>query len=328
MGDIIHALPALSDAAAALPDARFDWLAEHSFHEIPGWHPAVSDVLTVALRRWRRAPFSHDSRLQWREARRQLKRQYYDHVIDAQGLLKSALLARFARGQISGPGLRSARERMAALLYHRRIEIGRRDHIIPRLRSLFAAALDYPLPDTPCDYGLDSQQFRSTRQSLHALVFIHASSRIAKEWPSEHWQSLGRLATRAGYRISLPWGTDREKRAAERIAAGHPAIRVLPKLSLTVLARVIADAEAVVAVDTGLAHMAAALRRPVVSLYGRGSNPQLVGATGSAPQLHLQAADGNIESIGAEQVWQSLQQLISAPADSDSSKIRPGDITG
>jgi heptosyltransferase-1 len=56
LGDVLHTLPALTDAALALPGIRFDWVVEEAFAEIPAWHPAVDRVIPVALRRWRKHP--------------------------------------------------------------------------------------------------------------------------------------------------------------------------------------------------------------------------------------------------------------------------------
>ena len=94
LGDVIHALPAVTDAARAIPGIRFDWVVEESFAEIPAWHPAVDRVIPVALRRWRKAPFSAWFGGEWHRFRQSLRAERYDAVIDAQGLLKSALLTR------------------------------------------------------------------------------------------------------------------------------------------------------------------------------------------------------------------------------------------
>ena len=97
LGDVIHTLPALSDALRALPGIRFDWAVEEAFAEIPGWHPAVDRVIPVALRRWRKRPLRDFRGPEWRQARNALRSQRYDAVIDAQGLMKSAFIARLVK---------------------------------------------------------------------------------------------------------------------------------------------------------------------------------------------------------------------------------------
>src|SRR5512143_3890684 len=95
MGDVIHALPVVSDIMRARPGATIDWVVEEGFSALPRLHPGVRTVLPVALRRWRRAVFSPATWREWRAARRAVGRARYDRVIDLQGLLKSAWVARW-----------------------------------------------------------------------------------------------------------------------------------------------------------------------------------------------------------------------------------------
>src|SRR5581483_11249442 len=154
LGDVIHALPALTDAKSALPDVTCDWVVEKAFSEIPAWHPAVGRVVTCELRRWRKHPLAALRSGEWRNFVGELRRTRYDVVLDAQGLLKSAWLATRARGTRIGPGFASAREPFAAMFYDRRIGLPSHDqaHAVDRMRRLFAAALGYAVPDRPPDF--------------------------------------------------------------------------------------------------------------------------------------------------------------------------------
>ncbi|WP_274865934.1 glycosyltransferase family 9 protein, partial [Serratia marcescens] len=103
MGDVLHTLPALTDALQAIPDIRFDWVVEEGFSQIPTWHPAVDRVIPVAIRRWRKNWFGNDTRQQRCDFKRALQERRYDVVIDAQGLIKSAaLITRIAKGNKHG----------------------------------------------------------------------------------------------------------------------------------------------------------------------------------------------------------------------------------
>ena len=116
MGDVLHTLPALTDAMQAMPDIRFDWVVEEGFAQIPSWHPAVERVLPVAIRRWRKAWFSAPVKAERRAFRDALRAVNYDAVIDAQGLVKSAaLVTRLARGVKHGMDWQTAREPLASL---------------------------------------------------------------------------------------------------------------------------------------------------------------------------------------------------------------------
>src|SRR6218665_2449357 len=110
LGDVIHSLPALTDAARSIPGIQFDWVVEEGFAEIPAWHPAVAQVIPVAIRRWRRNILRTIGSGEWRRCKEQLREHRYDCVIDAQGLLKSAWLARQAGAPVTGLDPQSARE--------------------------------------------------------------------------------------------------------------------------------------------------------------------------------------------------------------------------
>ena len=88
LGDVIHTLPALTDAVRAVPGVVFDWVVEQGFSEVPSWHPAVDRVIPVAVRRWRKHPLQALWSGEWAEFKEQVGRFQYDAVIDAQGLLK------------------------------------------------------------------------------------------------------------------------------------------------------------------------------------------------------------------------------------------------
>ncbi|AHF73305.1 ADP-heptose:LPS heptosyl transferase I [Candidatus Sodalis pierantonius str. SOPE] len=308
MGDVLHTLPALTDAAHALPEIRFDWVVEENFAQIPTWHPAVRRVISVAIRRWRKNWFGTATRQERCDFKRQLQQERYDAVIDAQGLMKSAaLVTRVARGEKHGLDCKSAREPFASWFYHQRHDVSKQQHAIERIRQLFAASLDYPLPTTAGDYAIAGHFTPATGGEAY-LVFLHATTRAGKHWPEAHWRTLIQLAADAGYRIKLPWGTEQEQLRARRLAEGFSAAKVLPPLSLAEVAAQLAGARAIVSVDTGLGHLAAALDRPNLTLYGP-TDPGLIGGYGRHQQAR-RADDGNMESLTAEHVWRTLQPML------------------
>ena len=288
LGDIIHTLPALTDAHAADPNIRFDWVVEEAFTEIPGWHPAVGQVLPVALRRWRKNVIKALYSGQWSAFRRQLKAKRYEAVIDAQGLIKSAALSLSLKAPVYGPDRRSARDPRAALFYSHPQAIPKQQHAVERTRQLFAQSLGYALPDNQGEFALCSTELAAectVRPSEPYLVFAHATTWVDKHWPEPYWCTLANIATEQGYTVCLPWNSPKEHARALRIAGDNPRIRILPQLSLRAIASVLAGADRVVAVDTGLCHLTAALDVPCVSLYGP-TSPLLIGAYG-ARQRHL-----------------------------------------
>ncbi len=321
LGDVIHSLPALTDAARALPGIQFDWVVEEGFAEIPAWHPAVAEVIPVAIRRWRKNPWQTFKSGEWRRFKARLGERRYDLVVDAQGLLKSAWLTRYAQGPVVGLDRDSAREPLASRFYDRTYAVPREQHALERLRQLFAQALGYPLPAGLGDYGLPRAQLAGAAGAPY-LLFLHGTTWPSKHWPEAHWRELAERLCAQGWAVRLPWGNEQEKARAGRIAAGLANAEVLPRLNLAGVAREIAGAQACVAVDTGLGHLAAALDVPSISLYGP-TLPGRVGAYGRA-QVHLCASGPDagrgdrdkpcFEGLGPERVLTELQKLLpSAP---------------
>ena len=285
LGDVIHTLPALTDAQAAIPGIRFDWVVEEGFAEIPVWHPAVAEVIPVAIRRWRKSPLKTLRSGEWQRFRKRLHSHKYDLIIDAQGLLKSAVLTLGLKTPVVGLDAESIREPLASRFYDEKISVPRDQHAVERVRQLFAQALNYRLPKTIGDYGLNSAWLAGEQSGAEYVVFLHGTTWVTKHWPELYWRQLAELAVEQGLRVQLPWGNEAEKARAERIAKGLGGVQVLPKLPLAGVATILAGARACVAVDTGLGHLAAALDVPTVSLYGP-TNPGWSGAYGRS-QLHL-----------------------------------------
>ncbi|MDP3845687.1 MAG: lipopolysaccharide heptosyltransferase I [Pseudomonas sp.] len=285
LGDVIHSLPALTDAARAIPGIQFDWVVEEGFAEIPAWHPAVAQVIPVALRRWRKNLWQTIRSGEWQRFKQRLQTTEYDLVIDAQGLLKSALLTRYVKAPVAGLDAQSAREPLASRFYDRPQAVAWGQHAVERVRQLFAQALGYPLPSGVGDYGLSRERLLDGSPGQPYVLFLHGTTWASKHWPEADWRALAEHLDSRGLAVRLPWGSEPEKARAERIVAGLQHAAVLPKLNLRGVAVVIAGASACVAVDTGLGHLAAALDVPSISLYGP-TLPIKVGAYGRG-QVHL-----------------------------------------
>ena len=299
MGDVLHTLPALTDAQNALPDITFDWVVEENFAEIPRWHGAVKRVIPIALRRWRKQPFSTNTQQAWKRYRTLLQENQYDAVIDAQGLVKSAFFAtRLAKGTKYGYNRQCAREPLASFFYDHRFYVAYQQHAVERIRQLFALSLGYELPQTQGDYGI-ARHFTNHAVEKPYIVFIHATTRADKHWLEDEWKKTAeKLTALFDVEIRLPWGNEKEHQRAQRITNGLDKTTVLPKLTLTELADQIANAKAVISVDTGLAHLTAALDKPNITLYGA-TDPKLIGTYGKN-QIYIKRESMNL--IRSEEV--------------------------
>jgi heptosyltransferase-1 len=283
LGDVIHHMPALTEAQKRRPDARFAWIVEEAFAPLLRLHPVVSEVIPVGSRRWRKSLVSPSTLREIAANVSSLRAREYDMIIDTQGLLRSAIIARVARGPRHGYDRASIREPLASLFYEVRHGVPRQLHAVERNRRLTGFALGYAPEGAPA-YGLDRVRLRDAGE--RTAVLLHATARPEKEWPKTNWISLARSLAQRGLTPLLPWGNEHERARAERIAAHVPQARVPERAPLDVVARLIASAELVVGVDTGLLHLAAALGVPLVAVF-TGSKPQLTAPIGSGPMRVL-----------------------------------------
>lgn len=275
MGDLIHTLPALTDAKKAYPDITFDWLVEEEYTDIPSWHPAVANVYPVALRRWRKSIFSKQTRDEIFALRKKLREQKYDYILDAQGLVKSAWLGLLARGKRVGLDWSSARESLASIFYQQTCSVNFYQHAVVRMRSLFGLALGYKQSGEP-EFGLG---VIPASNQIPYLVFLHGTTWPSKQWPESYWIRLAELAAQAGYRIKISGASPEEIARAERIGKSSNAVDVMPRLTIKEMAVLLANAKGAVSVDTGFGHLAAAMGVSTVSIYGS-TNPDYTGAIG------------------------------------------------
>lgn len=310
MGDVLHTLPALTDAQQAIPGIQFDWVVEEGFAQIPSWHSAVDRVIPVAIRRWRKAWFSAPIKAERKAFRDAVRLQQYDAIIDAQSLVKSAaLVTRLARGIKHGMDWSTAREPLASLFYNRKHHIAKQQHAVERTRELFAKSLGYAKPQLQGDYAI-AQHFMNEHKADAGqyAVFLHATTRDDKHWPEANWRELIGLLNNTGIRIKLPWGAPHEEARAKRLAEGFPYVDVLPRMSLEDVARILAGAKFVVSVDTGLSHLTAALDRPNITLYGP-TDPGLIGGYGKN-QIACISPSHDLEDIPSQDVLDIIKKHI------------------
>ena len=305
MGDVIHALPVVTDLARAIPGVQIDWVVEEAFAELPALHPSVHAVIPVAIRRWRRSLFAASTRREIAAVRARLREARYDLALDLQGLVKSAWVARMTGAPISGLSRRCAREPLAALAYRRRFDVDPSLHAIERLRSLAAQALGYRVDGLPV-FSLTppEEPVPGLPERPYALL-LHATSRAEKQWPDANWRALIEQLARRGLVAALPWGSAAERARAEGLAGaaegGVLSPVVLPRLSLRQCAAAIARARLVVGVDTGLTHLAAALDVPTVALFA--ATP----AWRFGPYWTPRA-----ESLGEDGRWPDVTEVLAA----------------
>ncbi len=289
LGDVVHNLPVVNDIHAHVPGAKIDWVAEEPFASIPKLHPGVDAVIPVAIRRWRRALLSAQTRSEGKVFLQQLRQHSYDAVIDTQGLFKSALVSCAARGIRHGLDWESSREPLR-FFYDHTHAVPWGQHAVTRNRILAALALGYEVTG-PADYGIKCQpQGFPWLPGGRYAVLLHATSAATKLWSESRWLEFHKYLFLNNILSVLPWGNADEHRRSERLSAAMHGAIVPPSLPLQTMAALLAGAHAVVGVDTGLTHLAAALRVPTVGIYCA-TNPAATGIHAGPHAVNLGGID-------------------------------------
>ncbi len=269
LGDLIHTMPAITDVQRMLPQAQLHWLVEEGFAEIPTWHPFVKKVHHCAVRRWRKSFFKASTQLEIKQLKNALNAENYDLIIDAQGLLKSALMVRWLAGEKHGFDKNSIKEKLACIVYDIKHSISRELNAIERVRILFSQALNYSLSGLDEQFGLRVQKpaLLHNISSKPYVIFLHGTAWESKIWPVAYWNDLATKLTMQGFSVFVPWSNQGEFERAQLIADESGA-KVLEKMPLTHLAYHLQHAAFVVGSDTGLSHIAAALYTKTIGIYG------------------------------------------------------------
>ena len=281
MGDIIHALPAAAALRQAFPGATLGWLVEERWAELlctssyprsgprSPQRPLVDRVHTVTTKQWRRAPLSFSTWQQIASSVRQLRDVHYDAVIDFQGAIRSALLARWS-GSPTVYGSSNPRESAARMLYTRKIPTNRA-HVVEQGIELAEAVIARPTATTQVGFPLDPDaetRISAITAAAKAFAILNPGAGWgAKRWPPERYAHVAKELAKDGLFSFINYGPGEQDlaEAVEKASAGT-ARRVLCSISeLIALTR---RARLFVGGDTGPMHLAAALKVPVVAIFG------------------------------------------------------------
>jgi heptosyltransferase-1 len=281
LGDLVHMLPAISDIAKQVPDAKIDWVVEAAFADIPAWHPAVNEVITVSQRQWRKACWKPSVWAARSAVIQRIQKAHYDVVIDMQALLKSIRWVRAAQGIKHGLDWKSAREPLCSLFYDRKHRVAFWQPAVTRQRLLASLVWGYEVSGAP-DFGLQhfTEQAQKQPPARPYAVMMPSASRADKLWPSSHWQHVFDLLQQRGLALKLLAGNDTEAAYSQTLIRGRDDAMVLPRMGLNSVAEVLSGTTIMVGLDSGLTHLSAALGRDTIGIY-KASTPvrtPLIGA--------------------------------------------------
>jgi heptosyltransferase-1 len=272
LGDVVQTIPVVSDILQRYPDAAIDWVVEESFAPLLSRVNGLHRVIPIAQRRWRKSRWSAQTRTERAAFAAMLREGAYDAVIDFQGLIKSAWVARQARLTSGGFSATYANASDACSyewpvrwLLQRTFPMPKRIHAVARYRLLASLALGYSVPPE-VRYPLK----KPDGPTANVIVFAHGTTRADNEWSQANWVALGRRLVQQGFRIALPQNNSDELALVQRIAAeldGHADI--WPSMGLAQVMDAMALTEGVIGVDSGLSHMAVALDLPHVQIFSQ-----------------------------------------------------------
>jgi heptosyltransferase-1 len=305
MGDIIHNMPLVHDIKQHYPEAVIDWVVEESFVDLARLNPLVNRVIPVGMRRWKKALFSKNTWLAFFKFKKALQLIRYDAILDTQGLIKSAVIAKLARGESFGQDANTAREALSGHLLNHPLDIPRNLHAISRNRLVGALAFNYNVDFERVNYDLQfNAEIAPALSNLlpeNCVMFFHSTARDAKHWPNDHWIALGQYLNSLGYQLALPWGSAAEKNRAGVIAQALTQATVLPKLSIVQLAQLMLQSKACIGLDTGLTHIAVALNIPSLAIF----TDTYIWQAGTMPAAHAYAI-----TIGGKSVLPTVHEAI------------------
>ena len=308
MGDVVHALPVAYDIKKAFPEARLDWVVEESFQDIPKLSPFIDGIVVTAFRRWRKKLLEKGVREEISAVRQQLREAQYDAVIDLQGLIRSALVTSWAHAHSFGYSRETIREPLASFFYSEKLSVHESLKPVRRYRVMAALSLGYAIDETAPHYGLeagDPPQGLSLPADFVAMA--PNTSRVEKLWAENRWVELGKRFQSEGISSAFFWGNAEEKARVERLAEQIGGAIVLPRMKLTDCAAVIRKSRAMIGVDTGLAHLGAALAVPSVGII-----------VGTSASLFSLVSEGKAVTVGdkgivpsVDAVWNAYGEVVS-----------------
>ncbi len=270
MGDIVHAMVALQFIKAQAPELQIDWIVEQGFAGVLANNPDINAIYTVNLKSLK----THKAGVfQQIKTILDYAKNNYDLVIDAQGLLKSAITARLLGKSVAGFDKDSIREKAAAWFYDVKVACAYDANTIDRNAVVISQPLginitpEQILNKKPFLFFSDADQafadFLSTDK--HNIVLVISSTWESRNYPAEKFVAVAEALQQ---NCLVIWGNEQEKQKAEWMATQSNTIKVMPKLDLNGLKALIAHSDLLIGNDTGPTHMAWALNKASITLFG------------------------------------------------------------
>jgi len=320
LGDIVHAMVVLQFIKNHYPKIEIDWVVEKDFKELLESHPDINKVHVVNIKNAKKKKSIY---LLLNELRRVRKFGPYDLVIDLQGLIKSALITRMiSTDKTFGFDKYSAREGLAANFYKQTFNFDYDKNIVERNIALISFALKIPIIEEniqekiPFLFSSRTNFFRTLSSFKKNILLIPGASFKSKCYPVE---KFAEVATEIDANFLIIWGNQKEKIMADKIKALSPKVIICEKLSLDALISLISQVDFVLGSDTGPTHMAWALNKSSITLFGstpghRNSyitkNNRIIESNSEVNPYKIDKNDYSIEDIDVHEIVQVYEDLL------------------
>jgi len=321
MGDIIHAMVALQFIKRYAPQSQIDWIVEESFTGVLENNPDIHTILPIqlkALKTEKRKIFSEIKKV------RRYAEAEYDIVIDAQGLIKSAITAKLLSGRVLwGFSRHSIREGIASFFYQKCVEISYASNTIDRNIKVLSEPFGFHISSEEVITKAPFLFYKNEDKIIYDylskdeknIVFVIGSTWASRNYPKE---GFAKVAKGLKENILIVWGNQEEKAWAEWIAQSSSNVKVLPRVDLNTLKALIAQVDLLIGNDTGPTHMAWGLNVPSITLFG----PTPVSRVYQTPINHVIKSDSkvnpyrldkndfSIQNIDSDEIIKMAEQLL------------------
>ena len=325
LGDIVHAMVGLQFIKANNPAIEIDWIVEESFAPLLHYNPDIKTVYSVNLKSLKK----NKTRL-WTELKaiRAIANNHYDLVIDAQGLIKSAIVARLIGQYVVGFNKSSIREKPASYFYTTQIDCPYHENTIDRNAKLLAQPFGFIITPHQLQHKKAFLFFQNTSKNLEGyfstlqknIIFVIGSTWESRNYPKEKFLQI---AQQLQQNCLVVWGNQTEQQKAHWLAEQSEFIRVLPKLDLNDLKMVISHADLVIGNDTGPTHIAWGLNIPAIILFGctpvsrvyQTATNKVLKSFSNVNPYKLNKNDDSIGTIAVSEVVNLARQLLFKSAE-------------
>ncbi|AZL51840.1 lipopolysaccharide heptosyltransferase I [Helicobacter pylori] len=322
LGDIIVGAVFLAAIKECLPNAQIEWFVDERFSAILEHSPYIDKLHPIALK----SALKTFNPLKIFKLFKNLRAYEYDIIIDMQGLVKSALITQMLKAPKKvGFDYASAREGLSAFFYSQKVSIAYDEPILKRNFTLLFHALN--LPKKEISEGLSSRakvfsyqdspkiNALNWNQNKPKILFVLETSKINKTYPTERFKELA-LALE-NFQICLLWHADEHKATTLYHALKHQCdILLLPKLTLNEVKALLFKMDLVIGGDTGITHLAWALQKPSITLYGNTpmerfklESPINVSLTGNS-NANYHKKDFSIQNIDPKKIKECVLNIL------------------